>query len=114
MNGKNQKATVQANAKDIEENKAIAAIGYISILCFVPLLLKKNSTYAQFHAKQGLALFIIEVASFVISWTVILAPLSSVILFVCILASLYGIYLAMNGQQKEMPGVSHLAKLLNL
>jgi uncharacterized membrane protein len=110
----NEKPNVKASPKDIDENKAIAAIGYISILCFVPMLLKKNSPYAQFHAKQGLALFIIEVAAFVLSWTIILSPVSGVIYFVCLLASVYGVYMAINGEQKEIPGVSHLAKMINL
>jgi uncharacterized membrane protein len=114
MNEKNSKPSVHASAQDIEENKVMAAIGYISILCFVPLLLKKDSPYAQFHAKQGLALFIIEAISFVISWTVILSPVSAVVSFVCLLVSVYGIYLAMTGEQKEIPGVSHIAKMLNL
>jgi uncharacterized membrane protein len=109
-----QKPVVQATKEDIEQNKAVAAIGYISILCFVPLLLKKDSPFAQFHAKQGLGLFVIEVASFALSWTVVLAPVASVISFVALLASLYGFYIAINGEQKEIPGVSHIAKMLNL
>ena len=47
--------------QDIKKNKKIAAIGYIGILCFIPLLLKPNSRFAHFHAKQGLILFIAEV-----------------------------------------------------
>jgi len=109
-----QKPQVQPTPNDIEQNKIMAVIAYLSILCFVPLLLKKTSPYAQFHAKQGLALFIIEMASFLISWTVILAPLSSVISFVCLLVSLYGMYYAMDGKQQVIPGVSHLADMLNL
>lgn len=109
-----QKPTVKATPKDIEENKAMAAIGYISILCFVPLLMKKDSPYAQFHAKQGLALFVIEVASFVLSWTVILSPISTVISFVCLLVSFYGIYIALNGQEQKIPGISNIVKMLNL
>ena len=114
MNEQPQKPVVKATPEDIEQNKLMAVIGYISILCFVPLLLKKDSPYAQFHAKQGLALFVIEVASFVLSWTIILSPISTVISFICLLATLYGIYNAMNGDQKEIPGVSHLANMLNL
>lgn len=109
-----QKPHVQATKEDIEQNKMMAVIGYVSILCFLPLLLKKDSPYAQFHAKQGLALFVIEVASFVLSWTVILAPVSTIVSFVCLLATLYGMYFAMNGEQKEIPGVSNIVKMLNL
>ena len=109
-----QKPVVHATKEDIQQNKAIAAIGYISILCFVPLLLKKDSAFAQFHAKQGLALFIVEVAGFAISWTVILAPISTVLSLITLLASVYGFYWAMMGEQKEIPGASHIVKMMNL
>ncbi len=52
---------IKPNSKDVEDNKLIAAIGYVSILFVLPMFLKKNSKFAQFHAKQGLLLFIIEV-----------------------------------------------------
>jgi len=54
------------NKKDIEENKVAAALSYVWILCLVPLFLKKNSKFCQFHAKQGLLLFIVEVIGMVI------------------------------------------------
>lgn len=44
--------------EDIQKNKYIAALSYLSILFLIPLLLKKDSPFAQFHAKQGLVLFI--------------------------------------------------------
>lgn len=44
--------------KDVEENKVIAAVGYLGILFLVPLLAKKDSPFAQYHAKQGMVLFI--------------------------------------------------------
>lgn len=42
---------------DIEDNKMWAILGYFLIFCLVPLLMKKESPYAQYHAKQGLLLF---------------------------------------------------------
>ena len=54
---------IKPDNKDIEDNKIIAAIGYVSILFVLPLFLKKNSKFAQFHAKQGLLLFLIELVS---------------------------------------------------
>ena len=61
--------------KDIDDSKAFAAIGYLGILCFVPLLLKKDSPYAQFHGKQGLVLFIAEVVLFFINIIPVLGQL---------------------------------------
>lgn len=46
----------------VKEGKFFAAIGYFSVLCFVPLFLKRDNTFAQFHGRQGLVLFILEIA----------------------------------------------------
>ncbi|MFH0780327.1 MAG: hypothetical protein V1928_05795, partial [Parcubacteria group bacterium] len=56
-----------AHSKD---DRAFAAISYISILCLVSLLLKKDSQFVQFHAKQGVVLLIAEV----ILWFVNIIP----------------------------------------
>ena len=44
--------------KDVEENKILACLSYVGILFLVPLLAKKESKFAQEHAKQGLVLSI--------------------------------------------------------
>ncbi|MBF0167508.1 MAG: hypothetical protein HQL45_07735 [Alphaproteobacteria bacterium] len=36
----------------------MAAMSYLGILCFVPLMMNKDDEYVQFHAKQGLVLWI--------------------------------------------------------
>ena len=57
-----------ASDLDVENNKIVAAIGYVWILCLVPLFLKRHSKFSQFHAKQGLLLFILEVFGWLIFW----------------------------------------------
>lgn len=44
------------DAKDIEDNKVVAALAYI--LFFIPLLAAKDSKFGKEHAKQGLVLLI--------------------------------------------------------
>ena len=52
------KLTSTDKDKDIKENRIIAAIGYIFLLCLIPLFQKRKSEFAQFHGKQGLMLVI--------------------------------------------------------
>ncbi len=52
---------------EINEGKIFALLAYLSILCIIPLILKKDNKFCLFHAKQGLILFIAEVAVFVLS-----------------------------------------------
>lgn len=42
-----------------KDEKIISALGYLGFLCVLPLLLKKDSKYCQFHGKQALVLAVI-------------------------------------------------------
>jgi uncharacterized membrane protein len=97
--------------KDVEENKIMAAIGYIWILCLIPLFLKRRSAFAQFHAKQGLILFILELIGWLIFWI----PLIGFLLYiVVILFAVLGIMSALQGKYWEMPILGKYAKKINL
>lgn len=94
--------------KDIEENKLVAALSYIWILFLIPLLVKKDSPFAQFHAKQGLVLVI---ASFLFSLIPFLGWLGNLTLFfVCFLA----IIRTVSGQAWEIPYVKDVVKKFNI
>lgn len=94
--------------KDVEENKAMAIIGYIiPILFFVPLLSDaKNIPYAKFHANQQLNLLLAAIAVNIvgtvipfIGWFIIL-PLGSLALIVL---AIMGIINAAKGEMKKLP-----------
>ena len=42
-----------------DDERVLSAIGYLSFLCILPLLLKDKSKYCKHHGKQGLVLAII-------------------------------------------------------
>lgn len=46
--------------KDIEQNKIMAILSYFGPLSLIPYFAFKESNFVQYHAKQGLNLFIIE------------------------------------------------------
>lgn len=54
--------TANYSPVDINANKGISVLSYIGILFLIPLLAKKDSPYAQYHAKQGFNLFLLDVA----------------------------------------------------
>ena len=103
------------DAKDIEENKGITILSYIGILCLIPLLAKKDSKFAQYHAKQGLVLLICEVVTYivyvipVIGW--IVGFLASI--FWLVLA-IIGIVNVVKGETKELPVIGKLGAKINL
>ena len=99
------------DSKDVEENKGMAVLSYIGILVLIPLLAKKDSKFAQFHAKQGLVIFIGEV---IISVIGVIPFIGWLIWFVgwifLVVISIMGIVNALKGQAKELPvvgGLSH-------
>lgn len=113
--GSGQEPTPPMNSKDVEENKVIAAISYLGILVLIPLLLKKDSPYAQYHAKQGLVLLIAWV---VVNAVMIIPILGWIAGFVgnilCLVLMVVGIVNALSGDTKELPWIGHYEKSFNL
>lgn len=101
--------------KDIEDNKVIAAIGYIGILCLIPLLAKKDSKFCQEHGKQGFVLFIFEVAVMilgmlpVIGWLLV-GPIGSII---ALILSLICLIKTLQGEFWEIPVLGQYRKKVN-
>ena len=104
---------------DIQDNRMIAAIGYVFILCLIPLTLKKESKFAQFHGKQGLVLTIASVLLWFLNFILGMIPvLGWLILFVSwislIVLAIMGIMNALSGKYWEMPFLGKYAKEIKL
>lgn len=106
-------------AQDINENKGISVLSYIGILCLIPLLTKKDSGFAQFHARQGVTLCAISIVGSIIFWilTAIFAKLKVIAILlgivqwafsVCILVlAIIGIVNVVNGKAKKLPVIGN-------
>lgn len=99
----------------MQDDKIIAAIGYLWLLFLIPLLLKKNNDYCQFHAKQGLVLFVF---SFIIMILGVIPILGWLIAFVgwviIVIFALLGFVNALQGRKWEMPYLGKYAGKINL
>lgn len=105
----------QVPSDDVEQHKVHAVLAYLGILVLVPILAAKESPFAQFHANQGLVLFI---ASFLvgmvggavpfIGWFLVL-PIGGIFTLVL---TIMGIINAARGEMKELPliGGIHILK----
>ncbi len=85
---------------DVEENKLIAALSYVWILFLIPLLAKKSSKFTQFHAKQGLVLFVIELIIGILGWIPLIGQL---LVIVVIIIAAIGFVKAYNGEWWKAP-----------
>ena len=94
-------------ADDVQKNKVLAAISYIYIASLIILLVKKDSPFAQFHAKQGFVLFIVAlICGFI-------PILGRPLIFVVFVMAIIGIISAAQGKWYKMPLVSQLAEKIN-
>jgi len=95
----------------IREGKFFAVISYISFLCIITLVLKKNNKFALYHARQGLVLFVMEVAAFILS----IIPLLGWLIWVFgyaffLLVSLWGIMQAVLGIYCRIPVITDISE----
>ncbi len=105
--------TAEFDPADIEKNKLMAILAYLSWLVLVPIFAAKDSKFARFHANQGLVLAITEIAWWIISAVVgsilsaiklgFLASLLDLVGLVFLLMLVLGILNAANGKAKELP-----------
>jgi uncharacterized membrane protein len=58
--------SLEVDPDDAEKNKIFGIIAYLFILWLVPLFAVKDSPFAKYHANQGLTLFILEVAVWIV------------------------------------------------
>lgn len=93
-----------------QEDKAITYLSYLGILCLVPLLVKKESSFSQFHSKQGLILVIGWVLGSFFYHFFLLGPFLHVVI---IIFSIQGLLAVSNGEMKKLPIVGDLAEKIN-
>jgi uncharacterized membrane protein len=102
-----RKTTKTSLDPDIEKNKTVAALAYVWILFLVPLLGKKHSKFCQFHAKQGLILFLLSFFAWfpLIGWLIGLA---------IIVISVMGVVKTLDGAWWKVPYIYDWSKKINL
>ena len=93
--------------EDILEGKMYALLAYLSILCMIPLILKKKNPFVLVHGKQGLVLFVAEVGVFIFS--IISPQLSSPLMFLLMAFSFWGIIAVLRGRTVRLPVAASIA-----
>ena len=108
----------QKVSEKTEENKDIrvmAAIGYLWILCLVPLLTKRESEFAQWHGKQGLMLVVCSFLLWLVVWIPFIGWLVGFIGTIAIvILGVNGIINALQGRYWEMPYLGEYAKKIKI
>lgn len=95
-----------------KETKLYALLSYVSLLCIVPLLKHKQDDFLLFHGRQGLALFLCEMAVFVVS--IVLPWLMQPFLFIFGILSFWGMLKVLRGEKFKLPFIFPLSERLEL
>jgi uncharacterized membrane protein len=107
----NQPSAAPQGDKDVQENKGITFLAYLGILFLVPLLAKKESKFAQFHAKQGL---ILTIGWFVGGFLYLFMGLGALVHLAILVFSIMGLINVSGGQMKKLPLVGDWAEKINI
>ena len=104
-------STGDFDQQDIQSNKVMGILAYISWLVLIPLFGARESKFSRFHCNQGIVLAIAEVIAAavlgildglpLIGWIFSIA--GSLLGLFCLLFAVLGIINAANGKAKELP-----------
>ena len=107
--------TADFDKADIEQNKVMGVLAYLSWLVLIPIFAAKGSKFARFLANQGLVLAITEIAWWIvqgilssvlysISWRLgFISTILGLVNIVFLVLLVIGIMNAANGRAKELP-----------
>jgi len=99
--------------KKVIEGKVFAILAYLSILCIIPLLFKKDNAFVLSHSKQGLVIFVGQVGVFIVH--IILGPwILKLGMFVLLVLSFVGIIAVLRGRHINLPIISDIADKISL
>lgn len=99
------------DTKDIDDNKLMAALSYVGVLCLIPLLGMKNSRFAQENAKQGLLLFLVWIAGSLVFWFPLFGWLAAIAVFV---VNVIAFLKCLQGEFWEIPLLGQYRSKINL
>ncbi len=103
--------TSQMDPNDIQQNKVMGILAYLSWLVLIPLFAAKDSKFARFHCNQGIILAIVEIIAWIVFGILSLIPfvgllfviLNIVVSIACFIFAILGIINAASGVAKELP-----------
>ena len=98
-----EEKTEKFSEAEIEEGRSAAVLSYVPILCLIPLFKWKDNRFAFGHARQGLALFLIEILTGILFIPGMAVLIVKVVLTLTIILALIGIAFALQDKEWKIP-----------
>ena len=97
---------------DVEEKNIYAVLCYIGILIVVPLLVKKDDPYVNWHIKQGIVVLAIIIGSLIASaW---IERLGNLMFLLILIVDLIAAVQALMGRRWKIPLIGDIANKFNI
>ena len=97
-----------------DNTTVMGILAYLGPLVIVPFLMAKENSFVHFHVKQGMVLFGIELAIYVVSgmmfYNMFIFQILSIANLACLCLSIVGIVHVIQKKETALPVVGHLAK----
>lgn len=101
-----------------EVNVLMVILAYFGILCLIPFFAEKEDEFVQFHARQGLTLFLAEIVIFVILMILSVIPVLGCLILILELFFWLGVLVyhiilmvkASKGERTKIPYISTYAE----
>ncbi len=112
--------TEEFDKEDIQQNRVMGILAYISWLVLIPIFAAKDSKWAKFHANNGLLLAIAEIAVWIVFGLLGMIPyvgwlfwaLNGITSLALTGLMVFGIVNAARGRAKELPIIGDKIKIL--
>ncbi|MBU0691722.1 hypothetical protein KKG66_10585 [bacterium] len=104
MNPDPENTTPQREPVLQDDEKIMAVLAYIPILCLLPYTRKDQSEFVSGHVRLGMTLFIIEIIAVILRFRFIW----DLVLLICVISALVGIYHVVMGRGFYLPFLSDL------
>jgi uncharacterized membrane protein len=102
------------NKDVILEGKVWALMGYLWILCLIPLIMKKDNEFSLFHARQGLFLFVCSIICSGLTFLPFLMFIGGLGNLVIFVVSMIGIFNVLMGKYWKIPIIGEYAEKIEL
>ena len=101
----NQDTSSRQREEEIsEDEKILAVMAYIPVICLIPLMQRERSAFVAGHARLGFTLFLAEVLALLLRFRIIW----DAAIFLCVCLALVGIYRVLRGKDYILPFLSDL------
>jgi hypothetical protein len=88
-----------------EDDKLLAILAYVPVLCLLPFLRPDRSEFVSGHVRLGMTLFVIEVFALILRY---LRVIWDVVILLCIIGAIAGIIHVVKGRRFSLPYLSDI------